>query len=68
MYSEVKKMMEIQRQMYSVKEIAIMLGLSERTIFRLMKAGKIQAVRIGGQWRIPRSEVEKYIKVEVKNG
>jgi len=61
-------MMEIQRQMYSVKEIAIMLGLSERTIFRLMKAGKIRAVRIGGQWRIPKSEVEKYTKaLEVKN-
>ena len=53
--------------MYSVNEVAEILHVSFRTIYRLMKVGKIQAVRVGKQWRIPKSEIEKYIKLEFKD-
>jgi excisionase family DNA binding protein len=63
---EVKDMEQVER-MYSVNEVAEILHVSFRTIYRLMKVGKIQAVRVGRQWRIPRSEIEKYIKLEFKD-
>jgi DNA binding domain, excisionase family len=63
---EVKDMEQVER-MYSVNEVAEILHVSFRTIYRLMKVGKIQAVRVGRQWRIPKSEIEKYLKVEGKN-
>jgi excisionase family DNA binding protein len=59
---------QIEKKMYKVDEVAKMLDVNFRTVYRLMKAGKIRAVKVGGQWRIPKSEIEKYIQVEVKNG
>jgi excisionase family DNA binding protein len=58
-----------QKEMYKIKEVAKILDISERTVYRLMELKKIKAVRVGGQWRIPRVEIEKYTKaMEVKNG
>lgn len=37
-------------------ELATELRLSVQTIYRLLESGKIRAVRIGGSWRINRSE------------
>ncbi|HVC03831.1 MAG TPA: helix-turn-helix domain-containing protein [Candidatus Acidoferrales bacterium] len=37
-------------------EIAKEYRLSTATIYRLLESGKIQAVRIGGSWRINRAE------------
>ena len=60
--------MEEMVQVYKAEEVAKILKVNLRTVYRLMKAGKIQATRVGHQWRIPKSEVDKYIKVEAKNG
>ena len=37
------------------------LHISERTIDRLIKTGKIKAIRIGSLVRIPQSEIDKII-------
>jgi acetyl-CoA synthetase len=55
-------------QVYRVDEAAKILKVNFRTVYRLIKSGKIQAKKVGHQWRIPRGELEKYIKVEGKNG
>jgi excisionase family DNA binding protein len=39
----------------SVKEYAAKHGISERTVFRLLKSKSLKGRRIGGQWRIPSS-------------
>ena len=58
-----------EKEMYKIKEVARILDISERTVYKFMNEGKIRAIRVGGQWRIPKSEVEKYTKaLEVKNG
>jgi len=56
-----------QKEMYKIKEVARILDISERTVYRLMELQKIRAVKVGGQWRIPRAEIEKYTRLEVKN-
>jgi len=57
-----------EKDMYKIKEVAKILDISERTVYRLMELQKLRAVKVGGQWRIPRSEIEKYTKLEAKNG
>lgn len=37
------------------------LNLSMRAIYRLLKAGKIPAVKVGGAWRIPSETLEKML-------
>ena len=54
-------------QYYTIKEVAEILKVNERTISRWISDGKIQAVKIGGQGkgkptRISEKEIEKLIK------
>lgn len=48
--------------MYTTEEMAEILGISYQTAYRLIKAGKIKAVRIGGAFRIEKEEVERIKK------
>lgn len=41
------------------KQAARLLNVSERTVTRLCKGGKINAVQVGGQWRMNRDELLK---------
>ncbi len=42
------------------KDVAVLLGVSERTAARLMSAGEIEAFRIRRLWRTTRDRVEAY--------
>jgi excisionase family DNA binding protein len=42
----------------TVREAAQYLRISARTVYRLIESGQIGAVRIGKQWRIPRSDLD----------
>lgn len=48
-----------QKDFLSIKEAHTLLGLSERTFYRLMKDGTIQATRLGKRTIIKRSEIDK---------
>src|SRR5690554_3124281 len=50
-----------QKDFLSIKEAHTLLGLSERTFYRLMKAGTIQATRLGKRTIIKRSEIDKLL-------
>ncbi len=52
---------EICQQFFSVKKVAQMLDLSQKTVRRLINAGKIKPKRIGGSVRIAHSELVKII-------
>jgi len=44
-----------------LKETAKILRVSERTVMRYLKSGKLKASNLG-QWRIKESELEKFLK------
>lgn len=44
--------------MYSVEEVADLLGLHVRTVRGYIRAGRLEAVRIGKQYRIPAAALE----------
>lgn len=47
------------KQFLSIQEATLLLGISERTFFRLLKSGTIPAVRLGKRTIIKRSEIDK---------
>jgi len=51
----------------SVKELAARLGVSEKTIYRMINDNKIPySVKIGGQWRFNSEKIEKWLTQEKK--
>lgn len=46
---------------YSMRELATALGLSEKTIYNLIRAGKLRAVKFSRAVRIPRESVAQLL-------
>lgn len=45
----------------TVKEVAGLLRVSDESVYRLCRTGRLGATRIGGLWRIPRESVDKLL-------
>ena len=43
------------------EEAAELLGCGMNTIYKILKSGKLKAMRIGRIWKIPRRAVQEYI-------
>jgi excisionase family DNA binding protein len=50
---------EVQREFYTIAEFAAACYLATDTVYRMRSRGDIHAVRLGGEWRIPRTEIER---------
>jgi PTS system nitrogen regulatory IIA component len=48
----------------NLKQVAEHLGVSEKTIYRLISKGEIPVVKVGKQWRFNRLELENWLKKE----
>jgi len=46
----------------SVKDIAKLLNVSEKTIYRMIKDETIPCFRVGGQWRFDRREINSWVE------
>ncbi len=53
--------METSDEFYTTEELATKLKLNVMTIYRYIKAGKLKAHKIGKEYRITRTEFEKFI-------
>jgi excisionase family DNA binding protein len=51
---------------YSKKEAAIHLRISDQTLHKLTKSGTIRTVRAGRRVLIPRAELERFLSAEQK--
>ena len=49
---------------FNVEEVADFLRIHPKTISKWLSEGKIKGVKVGREWRIPRSEIDKILKVE----
>jgi len=47
--------------LFTIKEVAKYLRVSERSVLRYIEAGKIKASKVGW-WRIKQSDLEKFLK------
>ena len=46
----------------TLEQVAELLDVSERTIMRQIKAGKLKAFKVGKSWRFREEAIEEYIK------
>lgn len=56
--------MEKEIKVYALKEVAEISKMSMSTIHRHLKAGILEANKIGAVWRVTQEQLEKYIKGE----
>ena len=51
-----------ESRLLRVKEVADALSVSNMTIYRLIRDGELQAVRVGHGWRISESDLVAYLE------
>lgn len=57
-----------ERAYISIRDLASYLGVSRRTAYDLVNKGSVPSVRIGGQHRIPRAELERQLAQQTRSG
>ena len=51
---------------FNIKQVQEILGLSERTIFRLIKDGELKGFKAGREWRFEQKDIDAYIALQRK--
>jgi excisionase family DNA binding protein len=46
-----------------VKQIGALLGISTKTVYRLLREGTIDSLKVGREFRVPKVNIMKYIRV-----
>ncbi len=47
----------------NVKQVSVLLGVSTKTVYRLLNEGTLVSLKIGRTFRVPKVNVMKYAKV-----
>ncbi|HEY7439659.1 MAG TPA: helix-turn-helix domain-containing protein [Acidimicrobiia bacterium] len=56
------------RDLLTVREVADVMRVSTMTVYRLIKAGEIPAIRVGKHLRLRQEDVALYLEERVVNG
>lgn len=51
----------VRRPLSTLPEAALLARVSQDTMRRMIKAGRLRAVRVGAQWRIPADEIDRLL-------
>ena len=54
----------IDEAFLTTDEVVEYLQVNLRTVYRLIKAGKIPAVRVGRQWRFRKTDIDAWLEME----
>jgi len=46
-------------EILNIKQVANFLEIKEQTVYKLVQQGKIPAIKLGGQWKIKKSHLDK---------
>lgn len=60
-------MAESDDNILTLDEVAAYLKAGKRTVYRLAAEGKLPAFKLGGTWRFRRSDLDKWIAVNLTN-
>ena len=50
------------RELLSTKEVAEYLGINEKKVYYMAKAGKLPCTRVTGKWVFPRKLIDEWIE------
>lgn len=51
------------KELYTVKEATDLLKVTRRTLYTYINEGKLEAFKIGKEWRIPKEALERFIGI-----
>ena len=63
-----KEVYLLNYELLTVEEVANILRLNVRTIWRMLGDGRLKGIRLGGGWRIPKAELEKILVISSPEG
>lgn len=52
---------DLDEPLLTVGEVATLMRVSNMTVYRLIKAGQLAAIRVGKNYRIRRSDIQRYL-------
>ncbi len=55
-------MIELDRRVYTAAELAELLRVSKKTIYRLVASGELRGMKVGKSIRFGRKAVEQYLQ------
>lgn len=50
------------REILTVREVAALLKINDKTAYKLAAKGELPGFKVGGSWRFDKSEIESWIK------
>jgi excisionase family DNA binding protein len=53
-------------EILTIREVAELLKINEKTAYKLVSVGKIPGFKVGGSWRFERQEIANWIKRQVE--
>jgi excisionase family DNA binding protein len=53
-------------EILTIREVADLLKINEKTAYKLAAAGKLPGFKVGGSWRFERREIASWIKRKVE--
>ncbi len=54
-------------EILTIRGVAELLKINEKTAYKLASAGKIPGFKVGGSWRFERQEIAGWIKRKIEN-
>lgn len=54
-------MLDSDLTLYTVKEVAIILKVTYRTVWSYIKNGKLKAGKIGREWKVAESDLREFV-------
>ena len=57
-----QSIMELERRVYFVSEVAEILGVSRQTVLKYIKTGIVPGIRVGGRYLIMKDEFEEFLR------
>jgi len=58
----------MMENLLTVKEVAELLRLSPQTLYKMLKQGKISAIKIGSQWRFDSEQIRSWLNDRESRG
>jgi len=49
-------------ELWDIRRVSRLLGLSDRTVYQMVRDGRLPALRLGGRWRFQPQEVESWLR------
>ena len=50
-----------EQKLYKLKEVEVALKTTRRTIYNWIKDGKLEAIMVGGNWRVTQEALDKFL-------